>query len=83
MIFKEVDILYADESWVYFRVKSDSRDEYQYVSFDLFDGWVCTCEHYQFRKKYCKHMVKAKKFLDTLNDKVQSNEVAFNLNDGG
>ena len=80
MVDKNVDILYADESWVYFRVKSDSRDEYQYVSFDRFDGWVCTCEHYQFRKAYCKHMQRAKDFLDTLNSTVQSNSVAFQGN---
>lgn len=74
---KEVDILYADHEWINFRVKSDSRDEYQYVCYDEEKGWTCTCEHYHFRKRYCKHMDKAKKFLNTLNSKAQSNNTAF------
>ena len=78
---KEIDILYADKEWVYFRVKSDSRDEYQYVSYDKFDGWNCTCENYFFRKRFCKHMSRAKDFLDNLNRQVQSNDMVFKGNE--
>lgn len=26
------------------------------VCYDKLDGWYCTCEDFQFRKRFCKHM---------------------------
>lgn len=75
---KEVDILYADKEWVQFRVKSGSRNEYQYVCYDEADGWICTCEDYYYRKSFCKHMKKAMEFLDVLNSNVQSCKIQYN-----
>ena len=74
---KIVDILYADDEWINFRVKSDSRNEYQYVCYDELQGWTCTCEDYYYRRSFCKHMRKAKDYLNALNRKVQLNNVAF------
>ena len=72
-----MDILYADDEWINFRVKSDSRNEYQYVCYDEEKGWTCTCEDYYYRRNFCKHMIKAQEYLNNLNNKVQRNNVAF------
>ena len=74
---KSVDILYADNEWINFRVKSDSRDEYQYVCWDKDDGWVCTCEDYYYRRSFCKHMRKSKEYLESLNTLVQGDNRAY------
>lgn len=74
---KNIQIYFGEDTWICFKVPSSSRDEYQYVSWDKDNGWSCTCEHYQYRKKYCKHMEKAKKFLQNLNNDVQKCDKAF------
>lgn len=74
---RKIQIYFGEEDWVYFKVPSSSRDEYQYVSWDRSNGWFCTCEHFQFRKVYCKHMVEAKLFFDKLNDEVQGCDDVF------
>lgn len=74
---RNIQIHFGDEDWICFKVPSSSRDEYQYVSWDADNGWSCTCEHYHYRKKYCKHMKEAKKFLQKLNDNVQKCDTAF------
>ena len=78
---KEVDIIYADSEMIQFRVKSASRKEYQYVTYDEDNGWICTCEDYFFRKSFCKHMVKAKEFLDKLNSNAQECNLQYNKKD--
>lgn len=79
MVRKRIKICYGDEEGISFKIPSQSRDEYQYVSWDRDNGWACSCEHYHFRKKYCKHMDEAKKFLSSLNKDVQECEDAFTL----
>ena len=74
---KRVDILYADEDWINFRVKSDSSEEYQYVCYDGDDGWICTCEDFYYRRNFCKHMKRAREYLDLLNGRVQKCDVVF------
>ena len=77
MSIKKIQIYFGEDDWIYFKVPSSSRNEYQYVSWDKDNGWNCTCEHYQFRKLYCKHMEEAKKFLDALNKDVQNCDTPF------
>ena len=77
---RSIQIHFADKEGVCFKVPSSSRDEYQYVSWDVDNGWSCTCEHYHYRKKYCKHMDEAKQFLQSLNDNVQECYEAFTSN---
>lgn len=76
---KKIQIDFAENDWVYFKIPSSSRDEYQYVSWDKENGWNCTCEDYQFRKNYCKHMKKSKKFLEDLNYNIQNSDKVFKL----
>ena len=77
MTKRRIKIYFGDEEGIFFKIPSQSRDEYQYVSWDRDDGWFCTCEHYQYRKKFCKHMQEAKQFLDKMNKKVQECDIAF------
>lgn len=77
MTNKRIKICYGDEEGISFKIPSASRDEYQYVSWDTDNGWSCTCEHYHYRKKYCKHMNEAKRFLQELNEEVQKCDVPF------
>lgn len=77
MVDKKIQVQFADNGWISFKIPSSSRDEYQYVSWDEDNGWSCTCEHYHYRKQYCKHMEEAKQFLRILNDNVQNCNYAF------
>lgn len=79
MTKKRIKIYFGDEEGICFKIPSHSRDEYQYVSWDKDNGWYCTCENYQYRKRFCKHMSEAKQFLDELNDNVQKCDVQFTL----
>ena len=77
---RRIKIYYGDGEGICFKVPSSRESEgYQYVSWDIDNGWSCTCEHYQFRKAYCKHMKLAKQFLYELNDEVQNCSEAFRL----
>lgn len=51
----------TDET-LYFKVKSKSRDIIHDVSFDIDNGWFCTCEQYYYRKKPCSHMKQAQEY---------------------
>lgn len=52
-----VDILVNDEDMMIFSCPSYSHPgEEHIVSWDDILGWWCSCEHYMFRKKFCKHM---------------------------
>ena len=69
----KIQVYFADDEWICFKVPSSRKSEgYQYVSWDIDNGWSCTCEHYHFRKGYCKHMRLAKEFLEKLNVRVQN-----------
>lgn len=50
-----VEILHCDIHGVIFNIKSGSSKDFHTVSYDT-DGWWCTCEHYRYRKAFCKHM---------------------------
>ena len=45
-----------------FEVRSSTRNITHDVSFDIDNGWACTCEQYYYRKKPCKHMREAQKY---------------------
>ena len=51
-----VEILHSDNEGVIFNIKSFSSNDFHTVAYDYADGWICTCEQYQYRKKFCKHM---------------------------
>lgn len=52
-----IEILHSDDEGVIFQIQSSSKSkEFHTVGYDYADGWICTCEHYYFRRKYCKHM---------------------------
>lgn len=58
--------VYLDESHdetLFFKVQSGSREnEVHDVCFDKDNGWICTCEQYYYRKKFCKHMKLAQEY---------------------
>lgn len=62
----------SDETLI-FEVRSDSRKrgETHDVYFDKDNGWVCTCEDYYYRRRFCKHMRMAqdyyKSFIEFMN----------------
>ena len=50
-----------------------SRDGFHFVTYDrILGAWTCTCEHYQFRGGYCRHMKISKELLANLNETVQN-----------
>lgn len=62
LITDTVEIDHQDKEGVIFNVVSSSRKEIHTTSYDVELGWCCTCEDYQFRKRFCKHMSKAKEY---------------------
>lgn len=58
----QVSIFYKDTTGVIFNVVSSSREWVYNTTYDTVNGWFCTCEDYQYRKKYCKHMKKCKEY---------------------
>lgn len=53
----------VSDELIYFEVESKSRPETHDVYFHMDNGWVCTCEHYFFRKVLCKHIKECKDWL--------------------
>lgn len=74
---KKIQIYFGEDDWVYFKIPSSSRNEYQYVSWDKDRGWNCTCEDYQFRKRLCRHMKEAKSFFNNLNKHIQEDDEVY------
>ena len=70
----------ANDETIVFTVQSSSRKkgETHDVYFDVDNGWVCTCEQFYYRKKYCKHMKMAKEYFNNINRKME-NAQAFRL----
>lgn len=59
-----VEILLSDDDGIIFHVQSGSSEKWHTVGYDPRDGWICTCEHYHFRKKWCKHMRACVKYAE-------------------
>ena len=61
----------TDETLV-FEVSSSSRDITHDVCYDKDNGWICSCEQYYYRKRFCKHMKLAqehyKSFYEIMDD---------------
>lgn len=51
-----VEVLYSDDQGIIFQTSSGSSPDWHTIGYDPYDGWCCTCEHYYYRKKFCKHM---------------------------
>ena len=50
-------LLESNDETLFFEVESDSRPGLLFdVMYDVDHHWLCTCEHYYYRKQYCKHM---------------------------
>ena len=68
-----------DETLV-FQVRSDSRnDETHDVYVDKDSGFLCTCEQYFYRKKFCKHMQEVIDFYDSFNEVMHSKTVYHDI----
>lgn len=55
-----VEIILKDEEGIIFHVGSDSSNFTHTGSYDYLDGWWCSCEHYNYRRCFCKHMQRAR-----------------------
>lgn len=51
----------TDETLI-FEVLSSSRNIIHECSFDINNGWHCSCEQYSFRKDKCRHMKEAQEY---------------------
>ena len=50
-------LLESNDETLFFEVPSESRPGLTFqVMHDNDHHWLCTCEHYHYRKQYCKHM---------------------------
>lgn len=56
MVMGGVVLCSVTDELLSFRVSSSSRCGSHDVYCHLVNGWVCTCEHYYFRKARCKHI---------------------------
>ena len=53
----DVELFFRDDVGFIFWVGSESDESVVYVvGVDVWDGWFCSCEDYQFRKHRCKHI---------------------------
>lgn len=50
-------LLESNDETLFFEVESMSRPGLTFdVMYDKDHHWLCTCEHYYYRKVFCKHM---------------------------
>lgn len=67
----QAKILALSTDEIHFLVPS-SRDGMHNVVYNRkADNWTCTCEHYEYRGAFCKHMQTAKDLIAELNETVQ------------
>lgn len=63
------------KKYIYFYVKSHSRDIEHEVIFNRITGeWSCTCEDYWYRKHVCKHVSDCRNILNALIFECSSNK---------
>lgn len=74
-----VSLKSSTDETLFFEVRSSSRDITHDVWFDKDNGWLCTCEQYYYRKRFCKHMRLAREyyrsFLKMMNDNTVYAEI--------
>ena len=47
----------SNDETLWFEVTSSSRNDVSFdVGIDKTNKWICTCEDYYYRKRFCKHM---------------------------
>jgi len=52
----QITFLDSNDETQFFEVtSSDGKRRYD-VMYDVDHHWLCTCPHYYYRKKFCKHM---------------------------
>ena len=79
---KQARIIGINNETIEFLVPS-TRNGYHNVTYNrTTDSWTCTCEHYNYRIQYCKHMEQAKKLLNELNQQIQQSEKVENPYNG-
>lgn len=63
-MMKSPILLESNDETLFFEVESESTPGVSYdVMYDVDHHWLCTCPHYYFRKRFCKHMRVCAEFL--------------------
>lgn len=76
-----VSLKRSNDETLFFEVKSNSRDIVHDVYYDKNNGWVCSCEQYYYRKKFCKHMRLARAYYKSFFDVIDNDTVYAEIRD--
>lgn len=73
----ETQLVKVTGEYLVFKVPSSRGGTHDVIFNRKTEQWSCTCEDYWYRKRACKHVKEARKFLEMLNLECSTNTVWY------
>lgn len=82
MIKQQPRIIGINNENIEFLIPSGRNGYHNVIYNTTNNSWTCTCEHYNYRITYCKHMEQAKKLLQNITQQMQTTKQVENPYNG-